>query len=251
MTRGPSPVGLLALAFAGFVASSGCNQPHAAFVAASATTAEPAPPAVGDPTNVPAGEKKDPDATAFRFPDDAGGTLLSKVLPPADVKGPLVDPGAGPRRPSPGGLDAPPPSPPPRTSPPAPPSPPERPRKALAPRLATEETLGPARGDPVPPAPRSFYVADRIRLPSVDANEPPPLPILSPQATPDRASLDSPTADMSAEAALAAPMPQRTKPAPYVRITLPDPFDNRRPFILQTPAEDDRPQTGTVHPPKP
>ncbi len=46
-------------------------------------------------------------------------------------------------------------------------------------------------------------------------------------------------------------MPQRTKAAPYVRITLPDPFDNRRPLVLQAPAEDDRPRTGTVHPPKP
>ena len=114
-----------------------------------------------------------------------------------------------------------------------------------------DETLGSNRADPLPPEPRSFYVGDRTRLPSVDVNQPPPLPILTPQPTPDRASLDSPTADMSAEAALAATMPQRTKPAPYVRITTPDPFDNRRPLILAAPAEDDRPRTGTVHPPQP
>ena len=46
-------------------------------------------------------------------------------------------------------------------------------------------------------------------------------------------------------------MPQRTNPAPYFRVTLPDPFDNRRPLILATPAENDWPRTGTVHPPKP
>ena len=114
-----------------------------------------------------------------------------------------------------------------------------------------DETLGTGRGDPMPPEPRSFYAGDRARLPSVDANQPPPLPILADQPTPDRASLDDPTADACAEAALAAAMPQRTKPAPYVRITTPDPFDNRRPLILATPAEDDRPRTGTVHPPKP
>ena len=84
----------------------------------------------------------------------------------------------------------------------------------------------------------------------MDVNQPPPLPILA-QPTADRASLDDPTVDASTVAALAAAMPQRTKPVPYVRVTLPDPFDNRRPLTLTAPAEDDRPRTGTVHPPEP
>ncbi len=139
----------------------------------------------------------------------------------------------------------------PPAAPAAPPVPGEHGRKTAAPHLVIEETLGPGRGDPVPPEPRSLYAGDRVRVPSEDVNQPPPLPILTPQPTPDRASLDDPTADISGDAALAAPMPQRTKAAPYVRITLPDPFDNRRPLIPPPPAEDDRPRTGTVHPPKP
>ena len=69
--------------------------------------------------------------------------------------------------------------------------------------------------------------------------------------TADRAPLDDPTVEASTTAALAAPMPQRIKPVPYFRVTVPDPFDNRRPLNLPAPAEDDNPRTGTVHPPKP
>ena len=155
-----------------------------------------------------------------------------------------------PRRPPPA-LDARPPVlPPPSIQPAPPPVPGERNRKTPAPRLAIDETLGLGRGDPRPPEPRRLAVGARVRLPSPDVNQPIPLPILA-QPTADRASLDDPTGDASAEAALAAAMPKRTMPVPYSRLTLPDPFDNRRPLGVPPPAEDDRPRTGTVHPPKP
>ena len=252
MMHSRPPAWLLALSLGGLVAaSSGCTRPAVAPVSDGASAAEPAPPSAGDADKGPADDKKDADAPAFHFPDDAGGALLAKVLPPAEVKGPLDEPNSGPPRPSPAGLVAPPSPPLPPAAPPAPPAPGERAHQAPAPRLVIDETRGPARGDPQPPAPRSFSVGDRTRLPSVDVNQPPPLPVLAEQPTPDRASLDDPTVDASTEAALAATMPKRTNPAPYVRITTPDPFDNHRPLSLPLPAEDDRPRTGTVHPPKP
>jgi hypothetical protein len=235
---------MLYVCLAGIVAASaGCGRP--AVVAPSGdglSAAEPSPHSAKD-------ADKEADAPPFHFPDDAGGALLAKVLPPTEVKGPLNAPNAGPRRlPSPAGFDA-----PPSTLPPSQALPPrlsaERNRKPLAPHLTVDETLGLSRGDPEPPQPRSFLTGDRIRQPSVDANQPIPLPILA-HPTADRAPLDDPTLEASADAALAAPMPQRTKAVPYFRVTLPDPFDNRRPLSLPAPA-DDGPRTGTVHPPKP
>lgn len=191
-----------------------------------------------------------PDGPPFHFPSDAGGALLAKVLPPADVHGPLSEP-AGPRRAPPAGLQAPalPLTPPPSLAPP-PPVLSERNRKSVQPRLVVEEALALGRGDPEPPQPRSFVVGDRIRLPSADVNQPPPLPILA-QPTVDRASLDDPTVDASAAAATAATMPQRTYAVPYARVTLPDPFANRQPLSLPVPPDDSGPRTGTVHPPTP
>jgi hypothetical protein len=245
---------LLAVSLSGIVgAASGCGRPNVAAISPGAAAVEQAPHSSGEADRGPADDRKDGDAPVFQFPDDAGGQLLARVLPPADVKGPLNEPNPGPHRPTGvAPLAAPPPSlplPPSQAAPP--PVPGERNRKSPAPRLVSEETLGLGRGDPQPPAPRAFYVGDRTRLPSVDVNQAPPLPILTQQPTPDRASLDSPTADDSAAAALSAPMPQRTRPVAYSRLTLPDPFDNRRPLNIPVPAEDDNPRTGTVHPPKP
>ena len=84
-------------------ASSGCYRPTVSPVADGLTAAEPSPHSAGEPEKA-ADDKKDADAPAFHFPDDAGGALLSRVLPPADVKGPLDEPNAGsaapPRAPS-------------------------------------------------------------------------------------------------------------------------------------------------------
>ncbi len=162
----------------------------------------------------------------------------------------LTSRAAGPRRlPPPAGLQTP-PLPPPSSLAPPPLVPAEHNRQSVQPRLVVEETLGLGLGDPEPPQPRSFFVGDRIRLSSVDVNQPVPLPILA-QPTQDRASLDDPTGDASAAAATAAAMPQRTNPVPYVRVTLPDPFANRQPLRLPVPPDDAGPRTGTVHPPTP
>ena len=221
----------------------GCGRP--AVVAPSEerfAEAEPAPDSAPE-------VDKEADAPPFHFPDDASGALLAKVLPPTDVKGPLDGANAGPRRfASSAGFDA-----PPLTLPPSQAQPPrlsaERTHKPVAPHLTVDELPGLSRDDPAPPQPRSFVTGDRIRLPSVDVNQPIPLPILA-HPTADRAPLDDPTLEASAEAALAAPLPQRTKAIPYFRLTPPDPYENRRPLNTSSPT-DDEPRTGTVHPPKP
>jgi hypothetical protein len=227
-----------------FAASLGCGRP--AVLAPSSNSlaaAEPSPHSAKE-------ADKEADAPPFRFPDDASGALLAKVLPPTEVKGPLDAPNAGPRRLTPpAGLDALPLTLPPSQAPPLRP-PAERTRKPLTPHLTVDETLGLNRGDPEPPQPRSFVTGDRIRLPSVDANQPIPLPILA-HPSADRAPLDDPTLEASSDAALAAPMPQRTKTVPYFRVTLPDPYDNRRPINFPMPPDDGDPRTGTIHPPKP
>lgn len=77
--------------------------------------------------------------------------------------------------------------------------------------------------------------AGRIRAPSPDVNQFIPLPILA-QPISDRASLDDPTRDASTAAATAAPIPSRTRKAPFVKRTLPDPYDHRR---TDAPAPDE------------
>lgn len=237
MTRRRPHAVLLLLSAAGLIAAStGCGR------RAVSPTQDAA---AADPDQVPHSAPA-ADGPPFHFPNDAGGALLAKTLPPAEPHG--LPGAAGPRRlPPPAGLTVPPLPPPPSLAL-SPPAPAERNRKPLEPRLVSEETLGLDRGDPDPPQPRSFVVGDRIRLPSEDVNLPAPLPILA-RPTPDRASLDDPTGDASAAAALAASMPSRTNPVPYFRVTLPDPFADRRPLRLPLPAEDAGPRTGTVHPP--
>lgn len=77
------------------------------------------------------------------------------------------------------------------------------------------------------PAPSN---ASRSRVPSPDVNQPIPLPILA-QPLSDRASLEDPTTSASTAAALTAPMPPRTRKAPFVNRTLPDPYERRRTTI--------------------
>jgi TolA-binding protein len=58
-----------------------------------------------------------------------------------------------------------------------------------------------------------------------------------PQA--DRASLDDPTAEASRLAVQNTMVPQRTSPAPFVRLTVPDPFEHRHPLLLRVAPLDE------------
>jgi hypothetical protein len=190
------------------------------------------------------------DKATFAFPADKGGALLAKVLPPRQTEAAQPDRARRPR-----------PSPPPFSvkvpTLPLPASPPAAvrlplPKKpsALQPQLVTQETLGGWQDAPALPEVVSLPAGERVRLPSVDVNQPIPLPVLA-QLVPDRAPLDDATAEASAAAAVAAPPPQRLNMAPFLRLTLPDPYDHRRTGTIPVPAEGAEPVTATPQLPKP
>jgi hypothetical protein len=90
------------------------------------------------------------------------------------------------------------------------------------------------RPEPVLPRVPPLPAGERFRMPSVDVNQQPPLPLLTPRSVSDRASLEDPTTEVSANAALSAALPQRTRPVPFLRLTIPDPFANRRPVQMES-----------------
>jgi hypothetical protein len=131
-----------------------------------------------------------------------------------------------------------------------PPLPPKGKGFSLLPRLVTEEAMDEARERVMLPEETSLPTVDRARVPSPNVHEPVALPILA-LPVPDRASLDDPTGDASTEAALAATLPQRVTPAPFLRLTVPDPYEFRRPLVLAGQPEAAVPHTSTPQTPKP
>jgi hypothetical protein len=82
-----------------------------------------------------------------------------------------------------------------------------------------------ARLDPTPPARIHLPEGELTRLPAIDTSRPLLLPPLA-QPVPDRASLEDPTADYSARAVIGAILRPRTTPVPFLKLNLPDPFEN-------------------------
>jgi hypothetical protein len=207
----------------GMAGLAGCNRPAAAELPSQDVTAEVSAPVAQRP------REAQPAETAleeFRFPDDRAGRLLARLLQPqtriafysADV--------AAPRRASPSAIDQ--------------PSAPLLPAQTPPVRLRLDKGPGPLRPGPLPgevvpnglidtrlPERIHLPAGDRVRLPSPDITSPAPLPLVG-QAVTDRVSLDDPTADLSLSAALTAPAPKRTQPAPFIRLSVPDPFENRK-----------------------
>jgi hypothetical protein len=63
-------------------------------------------------------------------------------------------------------------------------------------------------------------------------NQPAALPVLATPA-PDRTSGDDPSAEFSSAAAQTAAVPARETPAPFAKVGLPDPFENRNAVRLR------------------
>jgi hypothetical protein len=198
---------------------------------------------------VPGEEGRRDKGEPFRLPADEGGALLGRVLAPVR---PAVPENFGPQRRT---------LPPPRDfaarMPPLPAGEPtavrlptSKPTHLLRPHLVHDEGLGDHGTDPVVPVPVSFAAEARIKIMGEDEGIPPPLPILA-QPTIDRVSFEDPTIPASTAAALAAPLPDRTSPAPYQKTTIPEPYENRRPLTISPPAEGDSPQAGTPQAGKP
>lgn len=200
--------------------------------------------AADEPTPKP---EPPPEPPSFRFPDDAGGALLAKVLPPSEAGGPSADRTRGPRRSTNRRELAP--------ALPLPPALPVLPRlpasqgKPPRPRLTLEESLEEVATHAALPQAPTLPAGERVRVASPDVNQPLPLPTLA-RPAPDRAPVEDVTGDASTTAALAAPMPRRTRPAPFLKLTVPDPYENRRPLGLPVPPEGTGPEAGSPALPK-
>jgi len=182
------------------------------------------------------GQDAEAENARFAFPDDAGGVLLAKVLTPKETPASRPDRTPPPRRSSSSVGMKPPtlPLPPSHTAMPHPPSLVKS--APVRPRLVIDETLSGLPDTPILPQPQSLPEGGRVRVSSVDVNQPIALPILA-RPVSDRAPLDDPTAEASSVAAVAAPIPSRVTKAPFLKLTLPDPYDHRRPETIATPAE--------------
>ena len=100
-------------------------------------------------------------------------------------------------------------------------------RAILVPRLMRDAIpLAYDTADPILPQRIELPATRLIRTPSRDVNLPLDLPV---QATYrlDRASLDDPTMEYSVQQAQGGEIRQREKKAPFVRVNLPEPFENR------------------------
>ncbi len=116
--------------------------------------------------------------------------------------------------------------------------------KPVRPRSAQEETpLSRFFGAPQPPYVVKLETAALVKWPMPDPDQALPLPILA-QPRPDRAPLSDPTAEASTDAALSGAIPVRQNPAPFLRVNLPNPFENRQTVKVRSPLpEDPTPQT--------
>jgi hypothetical protein len=174
-------------------------------------------------------EQAAPEPSApFHFPQDRGGELLSKVLPPEMAHTP-VEPRTEPRRPAPSSTIESPSLPLPANPAALPRLPVAKSNTTLQPRLALPESLGGSSFQAALPPSPALPAGELTRVPSVDVNKPIPLPILG-QPLSDRAPIEDVTGEASSAAAVAASMPQRTQPTPFVKNNLPDPFEFRRPI---------------------
>jgi hypothetical protein len=176
----------------------------------------------------------------FMFPPDKEGKLLAEVLRPSEKPlGPLAPEALKPRR-----FSASPSVEKPQL--PLLPSTVEMPRQAdtqkgtqVRPGLLPEEPpLAHYQIAVAQPEPIKLPAGPRVRLPSTNVNQPIPLPILA-QPISDRVPLDDPTVTVSHSAALAETFPGRTNPAPFLRLTLPDPFEHRNVIRLLKPLEEE------------
>jgi hypothetical protein len=199
------------------------------------------------PDDLPA-EAPEPADEDFRFPDDKGGQMLAKSLPPERPAPPAEAPSGQRRLPGSPALEQPGLPLPPNQGPVA--RLPASSRTPLRPRhLPDEVPLHGQRLDPPPPEGLTLPAGERVRLPGVDVNQPMPLPVLAVPA-PDRASQGDPTADFSTAAAQSAAPPMRTGPVPFQRPGPPDPFEHRDAVRLRAPPDEGGPVTGPPRPPR-
>jgi len=201
------------------------------FVVSGGRKGEPAPgDAKGSGKRVVRSSNGEEAGGEFLFPEDASGILARLLSPPSRL--PVEKPRPRPR-PASKGLEAP-TLPLPQLAA-APRASLEGPRKPVLPELVTPEAppdyLAPVGALPdVQPLPAGA----RLRVPAARPDELAPLPPMA-QPLPDKAILADPTFAAARDAVLTAPLPQRRTPAPFLRLTLPDPFEHRDTVRLKNP----------------
>jgi hypothetical protein len=181
------------------------------------------------PNDVESGNppKQDQAVEGFKFPDDQSGLILAKILPPSGKTISNAQPlPAKPRLlPAPHALEHPPVQLPPPQVDVA--RLPQTKRSILKPRPVSEELpILASRLDPTMPQPRVLPAEGRVRIASVDPRQSVPLAVLASPVI-DRVSVEDVTSDVSLAGALSSPPPVRTSPAVYIKISVPDPFENR------------------------
>lgn len=202
------------------------------FGGTSQTTADPLPADAGAP---------------FKIPDDAAGKLLVTVLPPQKWNGPLENPERPARPPAP----VPPlagmgpqltefPALLPRFGP--------RSLLPIRPRVVARERIDEGFGPPQLPDREAYVTLPLTRETSEPVIVPSALPLLGERPV-DRVPLEDPTAEASTVATQTSKSPERTSAIPYVRFTIPDPFELRKPLSL--PALKDAPTPQVPNPPSP
>ncbi len=190
------------------------------------------------------------DGGSFAFPDDSGGKLLAKTLPPANPPS-LTDPTPAAPKPRklPAFLDA--PSVPTTDPGPVVPRLPLPAAKEVRPTslpdrvptdFAPERPLLPERGE--------FATGPLTRQAGPDPATPAEVPILSAKPVPDRASLADPTTEFTARSVISPMLPLRTQPAGFLRFNLPDPFEHSAAARPPVVAEDPNRALGTIPPPR-
>ena len=225
------------VALAGFV---GCSSSTRAIDLPDADTASKKDPAKEKET---AATEEKPGAP-FKLPADETGKILAKVLPPTAPPSLLRNPKLS-------------------ATPPGPRMPLRLPEYALPgvtaelmrlpipasrgltrPDFLLEEALEESFDSPIVPKIPSFVTGRRSQVASEDVSLAPTLPLM---ATPlsSLVSLEDPTQDFSTAAVLSAPLPPRSTPLPFVRLTRPEPYENKIPLTLAIPEDEATPQTAT------
>ncbi len=162
---------------------------------------------------------------AFNFPADEGGKILGRILPPGPPAplGPLPAKAQS-ERILPGSLAA-----PDATRLPASLSPrlyPQPPRQALRPSpLPDRIPIDLASRELDRPGTIVLPVGGLTKIDALDVKSPVALPILA-RPTADRASLEDPTAEFTARSIINDNLPLRVTLAMFVKVNLPDPFEN-------------------------
>jgi hypothetical protein len=197
--------------------------------------------------NVPAAA---PESAPFRFPADLGGQKLAGLLPPKEPQPLPPDPPARRRDRSARPAFDREPAAPLAVSTANPPRLPLPPTAALRPRALSEGVpfTATAAAPPLPARP-DLPAGLLVNTRGPDANRPTALPAGG-QPVPDRVPLDDPTADFSTRLATSAPAPDRSGPAPFVRVNLPDPFEHAAAVRLREPKAE-RPDVHIQSPPSP